>query len=138
MGGESKEEFSTMTPTTNPTTGGSTPPAPSSSEMKEVLAKLADFLQLAPGGAGAAASLNFLEDVSLTVTARLGQVTLPINDILKLGPGAVVELDREVGQPVDLAVQGTVFARGEVVVVDDHFAIRIKELLSPKGAKLPR
>ena len=113
-----------MTPTTEP---------PSPAEMHEVLAKLADFLQLTPGPGGPPSSLNFLQDVSLTVTARLGQVSMPIADILKLGPGAVVELDREIGQPVDLAVQNTVFARGEVVVVDEHFAIRIKELLSPRG-----
>lgn len=122
-----------MTPSTPPA-----PPPAATPEMQEVLAKLADFLQLSPGPGGAAASLDFLEDVSLTVTARLGQVSMPISEILKLGPGAVVELDREVGQPVDLAVQNTVFARGEVVVVDDHFAIRIKELLSPRGPKLAR
>jgi flagellar motor switch protein FliN len=133
-----------MTPSTNPAPaaapGGASPspPSPSPPDMQEVLAKLADFLQLSPGPGGAAAPLDFLQDVSLTVTARLGQVSMPISEILKLGPGAVVELDREIGQPVDLAVQNTVFARGEVVVVDEHFAIRIKELLSPRGPKLGR
>ena len=73
----------------------------------------------------------------ITITARLGQTVLPIGEILKLGPGAVVELDRDVSQPVELTVRGMVFARGEVVVVEGHFAIRIKELMPSRGGKGP-
>lgn len=115
---------------TSTTTPEADPDAPSRADVE---ARMAEFSQLAPSEAGTAPTLKFLEDVPVTVTARLGQVTLPIGEVLTLGPGAILELDRDVTQPVELTVRGMVFARGEVVVVDDHFAIRIKELVSPKG-----
>jgi flagellar motor switch protein FliN/FliY len=73
-----------------------------------------------------------LLDVTVTVTAELGRVSLTIGDLLKLNTGSVLELDRLVAEPVELMVQGVRLARGEVVVVDDHFAIRIKEISEPK------
>jgi flagellar motor switch protein FliN len=114
-----------------PTTPDFDPDAPSEAD---VVARAAEFSQLAPADAGEAGpTLAFLQDVPVTITARLGQVTLPIGEVLTLGPGAVLELDRDVTQPVELTVRGMIFARGEVVVVDDHFAIRIKELVTPRG-----
>ncbi len=80
-------------------------------------------------------SLNHLLDVSVLVTAELGRATMAIGDILKLGLGSVVGLNRTVAEPVDLLVQGVPFARGEVVVIDDRFAIRIKEIVAPAQAK---
>ena len=77
-------------------------------------------------------SLNHLLDVSVSVTAEIGRITLSIGDILKLGHGSVVGLDRAVAEPIDLLVQGVPFARGEVVVVDDRFAIRIREIVDTK------
>ena len=100
---------------------------------EEVVARMAEFSQLTPESGSSGPTLQFLKDVPVTITARLGQVVIPIGDVLQMGPGAILELDRDVTQPVELTVRGMVFARGEVVVVDDHFAIRIKELVSPKG-----
>jgi flagellar motor switch protein FliN/FliY len=80
-----------------------------------------------PGG-----PLDRLMDVSVTVTAELGRVVFSIDNILKLGVGSVVELGRPVSDPIDLMVQGVRFARGEVVVVDDCFAVRVKEIAEPK------
>ncbi len=102
----------------------------------EVVTRVADFLQLNPAaGRGAGLPLDFLLDVPLTVQAELGHTSLPISKILELAPGSVVELNREVSQPVDLIVCGTVFARGEVVVIDGRFAVRIKEVLNPRPQK---
>ncbi len=101
----------------------------------DVVARMAEFSQLAPAGSESGPALSFLHDVPVTINARLGQVTLPIGEVLTLGPGAILELDRDVSQPVELTVRGLVFARGEVVVVDDHFAIRIKELVTPRAKK---
>lgn len=104
----------------------------------EVVARVAEFLQLSPAAApGGGSSLEFLLDVTVPVRAELGHVTLPIAKVLDLGPGSVVELDREVSQPVDLTVCGELFARGEVVVVEDRFAVLIKEVLPSRG-KRPR
>jgi flagellar motor switch protein FliN/FliY len=94
------------------------------------LADLPEFESAAPPAAKGA--LNQLFDVSVCVTAELGRVTLSIGDILRLGPGAVVGLESNVAEPVDLLVQGVPFARGEVVVIDDRFAIRIREIVDPK------
>jgi len=99
----------------------------------DVVAKVADFAALTgTAGVASASSLDRLLDVAVTVTAELGRVTVSIGDILKLGVGSVLELDRPVSEPVDLMVQGVRLARGEVVVVEDRFAIRIKEISDPK------
>ncbi len=102
---------------------------------ERVVAALADFPELAPAAsAKALGSLDHLLDVSVRVTAELGRITVSIGEILKLGPGAVVGLDRSASEPVDLLVQGVPFARGEVVVIDDRFAVRIREIIDAKQA----
>src|SRR5688572_21761375 len=108
------------------------PPPPSGPEVKEILAKMAEFAQLLPQAAGGPGeSVDFLRDVPVTVSAQLGHVVMPIGEVLKLGPGAVVELDEMTHQPITLTVRGVAFATGEVVVVDDRFAVRIKTLIAP-------
>jgi len=100
-----------------------------------VVARIADFPEFEGVPAAVpAGSLNHLLDVTVCVTAELGRATLPISEVLKLGQGSVVGLDRAISQPVDLLVQGVPFARGEVVVIEDRFAIRIREILDPKQA----
>lgn len=102
----------------------------------DVLTRVAEFLQLAPTGKGdGTLPLDFLRDVSLPVSVELGHTSLPIGKVLELEPGSVVELDRDVSHPVDLVVSGVLFARGEVVVVEDRFAVQIKELLHGRGHK---
>jgi flagellar motor switch protein FliN/FliY len=100
----------------------------------EVVARTPEFEQFESRATqGPASSLDSLRDVPITITAQLGHTVMPIGEILKLGVGAVVELKEAVNQPVELTVRGVPFATGEVVVVDDHFAVRIKSLLSPRG-----
>lgn len=102
-------------------------------EGRAVEARAVDFAELASSAASPGIdSLDRLLNVTVTVTAELGRVTLPISEVLKLGVGTVLELHRSVSEPVDLMVQGVRLARGEVVVVDDRFAIRIKEIADPK------
>ncbi|MEV7972400.1 flagellar motor switch protein FliN [Cellulomonas sp. NPDC089187] len=74
------------------------------------------------------ASLNVLYDVEMTLTAELGRTKLPIRQVLELTPGAVLELDRAAGSPADVMVNGKLIARGEVVVIDEEFGIRITEI----------
>ncbi len=83
------------------------------------------------GGLGRKAGLELLHDVEMEVTAELGRTRMTVRDLLSLAPGAVVELDRAAGSPCDLLVNGTLIARGEVVVVDEDFGIRITEIISP-------
>jgi flagellar motor switch protein FliN/FliY len=84
---------------------------------------------MAPG-----AGLDLLRDVIMEVTVELGRTRMTISELLSLSPGAVVELDRAAGSPADLLVNGTLLARGEVVVVDEDFGIRITEIVGPVGA----
>ena len=72
--------------------------------------------------------LDLLADVVLTVCAEIGRSEMTIEDVLKLGPGSLIELDKLAGEPVELLVNDRCIARGEVVVVDDSFGIRITEL----------
>ncbi len=74
------------------------------------------------------ASLNVLYDVEMTLTAELGRTKLPVRQVLELTPGAVLELDRAAGSPADVMVNGKLIARGEVVVIDEEFGIRITEI----------
>lgn len=98
-----------------------------------VVARVADFTEQASvPSTGAPAPLDRLLDVTVTVTAELGRVTLPISSVLNLNVNSVLELNRGVSEPVDLLVQGVLLARGEVVVVDDCFAIRIKDIAESK------
>lgn len=79
--------------------------------------------------AGATRAVELLSDVEMGVTAELGRTRMTVRELLSLQPGSIVELDRAAGSPVDLLVNGTMVARGEVVVVDEEFAIRITEII---------
>lgn len=74
-------------------------------------------------------SLDFLHDVEMAVTVELGRTRMSVRDLLALAPGSVVELDRTAGSPVDVLVNGKMIARGEVVVIDEEFGIRISEIV---------
>jgi len=76
------------------------------------------------------ANLDMLLDVNLQITVELGRTSMKFRDVLNLSNGSVVELSRQVSEPVDILVNGALLASGEVVVVDDHFAVRITKLLN--------
>jgi flagellar motor switch protein FliN len=76
-------------------------------------------------------NLDLVMDVALEVTLRFGERNLLLREILELGAGSVVELDRKVGEPADLLLDGRVLARGEVVVVDGNYGLRVLEVISP-------
>jgi flagellar motor switch protein FliN len=75
--------------------------------------------------------LDLLRNVEMEVTAELGSTRMTVRELLSLTPGHIVELNRSAGSPVDLLVNGTLIARGEVVVVDEEFGIRISEIVNP-------
>jgi flagellar motor switch protein FliN/FliY len=74
--------------------------------------------------------IEFLSDVELAVTAELGRTKMTVRELLRLGSGSVVELDRAAGSQVDLLVNGRLIARGVVVVVDDEFGVRVSEVVA--------
>lgn len=78
---------------------------------------------------GEAADLSAVHDVPVQVSAVLGRTTMQVNQLLKLGRGAVIELDRKIGEAVDVYVNNRLVARGEVVVVDEHLGITMTEII---------
>jgi flagellar motor switch protein FliN len=77
-------------------------------------------------------NIDLLLDVSLPVSIELGRTRMTIAEILELGSGSIVELDRLAGEPVDILVNNKPLAKGEVVVVDENFGVRITSLVSPR------
>jgi flagellar motor switch protein FliN len=120
----------TPQPTGAAPAAGENPVAASGAALNpDVVVRAAEFAALTPNNGGAGlSSLDHLLKVTVTITAELGRATRPIGEVLKYGMGSVVELDRTISEPVELFVQGVRIARGEVVVVEDRFAVRITEI----------
>jgi len=76
-------------------------------------------------------NLDFILDIPLLVTVELGRARFPIQDLLKIGEGSVMELNKLVGEPLDVLVNGKPVARGEVVVVNEKFALRLTDIAQP-------
>ena len=81
--------------------------------------------------AGAPRDLDFLLDIPLMVSVELGRTRMLINDLLQLGQGSVVELDKLAGEPMEIYVNNRLIARGEVVVVNEKFGVRLTDIVSP-------
>jgi flagellar motor switch protein FliN/FliY len=123
VGGASAAPAS-QTQTTNSGFGGT---------MNAPVVQAAQLSQLAgslPAGAGN--NLELLMDVPLQVTVELGRTQKMVKEVLALGPGSVLELDKLAGEPVDILVNEKPIAKGEVVVIDENFGIRVTEILAPK------
>jgi flagellar motor switch protein FliN len=85
-----------------------------------------------PAGAGAAAAdadLSRLSEIPMELSVEIGRTHMTVGETLELRPGAVVALERQAGDPADLLVNGTAIARGEVIVVDEQYGLRITEIL---------
>src|SRR5882672_4215872 len=76
-------------------------------------------------------NLDVILDVPVTLSMEVGRTRIPIRNLLQLNQGSVVELDRAAGEPLDVFVNGTLVAHGEVVVVNEKFGIRITDVVSP-------
>ena len=82
-------------------------------------------------GAPGDVNLDVILDVPVTLSMEVGRTRIPIRNLLQLNQGSVVELDRAAGEPLDVFVNGTLVAHGEVVVVNEKFGIRITDVVSP-------
>lgn len=92
-------------------------------------AQFVPFQETAP--VPAPGNIDLILEVSLRVTVELGRTTMSIRDVLELGPGSVIELDRLAGEPVDILINDHLIARGEVVVVDESFGVRVTDIVTP-------
>ncbi len=88
------------------------------------------------GGSSEPCTLETLFDVDLDVKIELGRTHMPVESILGLHEGAVVQLDKDAGAPVDILVNGRLVAQGEVLVLNDYFCVRVTEILSDKDRSI--
>ncbi len=97
-------------------------------------AQTAEFGNLQPDSAPDAKSdinMDVILDVPVTLSMEVGRTRVPIRNLLQLNQGSVVELERVAGEPLDVFVNGTLIAHGEVVVVNEKFGIRLTDVISP-------
>jgi len=95
--------------------------------------KLADLDELAEGSESASdgdVDLNMILDIPVTISMEIGRTKISIRNLLKFNQGSVVELDRLAGEPLDVLVNGTLIAHGEVVVVNEKFGIRLTDVIT--------
>jgi flagellar motor switch protein FliN/FliY len=78
-----------------------------------------------------ASDMDFLLDIPLTVSIELGRTRMLINDMLQLGQGSVIRLDKLTGEPVEVLVNNNLIAKGEVVVINEKFGVRLTDIVSP-------
>ena len=91
-----------------------------------------EFDQLAaPAAEGSDVNLDMILDVPVTLAMEVGRTRISIRNLLQLNQGSVVELDRSAGEPLDVFVNGTLVAHGEVVVINERFGIRLTDVISP-------
>lgn len=110
---------------------GGTPTAPGGSQQP-VAVQAAAFPDLGRGASGSEPqNIDMIMDVPLQITVELGRTRKQIREVLSLGPGSVVELDKLAGEAVDVLVNGKLVAKGEVVVIDENFGVRITDIVSP-------
>ena len=75
--------------------------------------------------------IDFILDIPLDVSVELGRVKMLVNDLLQLGPGSIIELTKLVGEPLHIHINNKMIAKGEVVVIDEKFGIRVTDITSP-------
>lgn len=88
-------------------------------------------------GDGTAPDLDVILDIPVTISMEVGNTQIPIRNLLQLNQGSVIELDRLAGEPLDVLVNGTLIAHGEVVMVNEKFGIRLTDVISP-GERIKR
>jgi len=105
----------------------------SANAEKDIIKELADQIQTGDDALNKlkVQNLDFILDIPLNVSVELGRANVVIKDLLQLGQGSVLELDKLAGEPLEVLVNGKLVARGEVVVVNEKFGIRLTDIISP-------
>ncbi|MBL9077458.1 MAG: flagellar motor switch protein FliN [Planctomycetes bacterium] len=108
--------------------------AKASAELAAAAVQPVAFGQLGPGTkAEQARNLDLLLDVEIPISVEVGRAQMSLDDVLRLVPGSVIALDKKAEEPVDLRVNGKLVARGEVVLVDDAYGLRITQIVDAAG-----
>jgi len=112
--------------------------APSQDAPEDVEVREAELPEVEPHAVQAGGGqLDILLDTTMQVTVRLGQAEMAARELVQLGPGSVVTLDRRAGQPVELLLRGIPFAMGKLVVVGEQLGVKIEQILPPEARDRP-
>ena len=104
-------------------------------QSEVITGRRVEFDEFQNGGKGAngdSHSMALLKDIEMEVSVQLGQIEMPLGKVLQLSKGSIIELDKLAGEPVDILVNGSKIAHGEVVVIDEHFGVRISNLITTR------
>jgi flagellar motor switch protein FliN/FliY len=104
---------------------------PASGRMTADTAQFQELTAESAKGGGGEVQMDAILDVPVTISMEIGRTQISIRNLLQLNQGSVVELDRLAGEPMDVLVNGTLIAKGEVVVVNEKFGIRLTDIISP-------
>jgi len=96
------------------------------------MSDLSGSIPKANGEGESSVQLELIQNVAVSISVEVGRSSLRIRDLLRLGQGSVVELDRVAGEPLDVCVNNTVIARGEVVLVNERYGIRLTQVVDPE------
>jgi len=96
------------------------------------MSDLSGSIAKANGEGESSVQLELIQNVAVSISVEVGRSSLRIRDLLRLGQGSVVELDRVAGEPLDVCVNNTVIARGEVVLVNERYGIRLTQVVDPE------
>ena len=108
--------------------------AQAGAELASAAVQPVAFGQLGQGAeSGDAQNLDLLLDVEIPISVEVGRAQMSLENVLKLVPGSVIALDKKAGEPVDLRVNGKLVARGEVVLVDDVYGLRVTQIVDAAG-----
>jgi flagellar motor switch protein FliN/FliY len=112
---------------------GSDNVTPISPDQQQAISQIADQIKTGDDALNKlkVQNLDFILDIPLKVSVELGRAQVVIKDLLQLGQGSVLELDKLAGEPLEVLVNGKLVARGEVVVVNEKFGIRLTDIISP-------
>ena len=94
-------------------------------------AKPANFNALKTENSGTVANLDMILDIPVTISVEIGRTRILVNELLQLGQGTVVELEKLAGEPMEILVNGKLIARGEAVVVNEKFGVKLTDIVSP-------
>ncbi|MCR4287391.1 MAG: flagellar motor switch protein FliN [Deltaproteobacteria bacterium] len=114
-----------------PAVGKQGPPAAAGADAAHANARPAQFGALKPESSPPANNIDMILDIPISLSVELGRTRMLIKELLQLGQGSIVELEKLAGEPIEILVNGKLIARGEAVVVNDKFGVKLTDVVSP-------
>lgn len=128
---EAFEEEKVVQPQEQPQPQAQQQTAQAPQRAREIEARPANFGNLKQENTGSVSNMDMILDIPITISVEIGRTRMMVKDLLQLSQGAVVELEKLAGEPMEILVNGRLIARGEAVVVNEKFGIKLTDIVSP-------